>query len=192
MAFGTVHFLFPAAPGSAHQHPALRAAEVFKRGISAKPGYTSSSALDFIFFALMFSLCSFSAHTFLQCPLAPVCTGNSSSSYSLPSFRATTTRSHFSRASSLANSNPSPLEAPVIRATFLFLMVLTPPQAAQAVLIRLMPANRTFRPIIVPMAKAVMEGFIMLRMPRTISRMPLSMTTHQRLAMTFMSKVLWN
>ena len=88
--------------------------------------------------------------------------------------------------------NPGPLEAPVIRATFLFLMVLTPPQAAQAVLIRLMPANRTFRPIIVPMAKAVMEGFIMLRMPRTISRMPLSMTTHQRLAMTFVSKVLWN
>ena len=154
----------------------------------SKERYISSSALDFIFFALMFSLRSFSAHTFLQCPLAPVCTGNSSSSYSFPSFRAATTRSYFSRASSLANSNPSPLEAPVIRATFLFLT----PQAAQAVLIRLMPANRTFRPIIVPMAKAVMEGFIMLRMPRTISRMPLSMTTHQRLAMTFVSKVLWN
>ena len=31
MAFGTVHLLFAAAPGSAHQHPALWAAEVFVR-----------------------------------------------------------------------------------------------------------------------------------------------------------------
>ena len=64
--------------------------------------------------------------------------------------------------------------------------------AAQAVLIRLMPEKRIFRPIMVPMAKAVMEGFIMLSTPSTISRMPLSMTTHQRLAMTLVSKVLWN